>query len=132
VLHVEDATVLATYAPTEIGATAAVTTRPAGRGCVTYVSTLPNPALARSLGRWLVPQPAEERWAAGPTVTVSTGTTPAGTVTFVSNWSSETASVRFPEPVRDLVTGARHATGSVLSLEARAAAVFASSGDSTE
>jgi beta-galactosidase len=132
VLHVEDATVLATYAPTEIGAAAAVTTRPAGRGRITYVSTLPNPALARSLGRWLVPQPAEERWAAGPTVTVSTGTTPGGTVTFVSNWSSETASVRSPEPVRDLVTGARHATGSVLSLEARAAAVFVSSGDSTE
>ena len=61
VLQVDDAEVLARFAPTELGADAAVTTRRFGAGRVTYVATVPERS-ARAQPRPLArPRSAEGR-----------------------------------------------------------------------
>jgi beta-galactosidase len=132
VLQADGADVLAAFADTELAAGAAVTSRAIGRGRVSYVGTVPNPALARSLARWLVPDRATERWAAGPTVTVSTGRSGDRRIAFVANWSPVAASVVAPATTRDLVTGEVHAAGAPIPLERRAAVVLEATDDSTE
>lgn len=132
VLQPDGAEVLAAFAETELDAGAAVTTRGFGGGHVTYVATVPNPALARSLARWLVPDRAAERWAAGPTVTVATGRTGRGAVAFVANWSPVATTATTPFAARDLVTGEVHAAGAPLPLERRAAVVLEATDHSAE
>jgi beta-galactosidase len=132
VLQVDDAEVLLRFEETELGAGAAVTTRSVGTGRVTYVGTVPNPALARSLARWLVPERATTAWSAGDTVTVATGTAGGKRIAFVSNWSPEATTVTAPHAARDLVSGEVHAAGASIPLERRAAVVLEATDDSAE
>jgi beta-galactosidase len=131
-LQVEDAQVLAEFAPSELEARAAVTTRRFSSGRITVVATVPNPALSRALGAWLVPSTAAARWKAAPQVSVTTGTGARGPVTFVSNWSGEPTSVVAPSDVVDVETGEQHATGSQILLGARDAAVLVDAERSAE
>ena len=132
VLEVDDAEVLARFAPTELGADAALTTHPFGRGRVSYLGTVPNPALGRSLGRWLVPVTQKSAWGAGDSVTVSTGTAGTTRIVFVSNWSATPTTVTAPASATDLVSGATYATGAPIPLERRGVVVLEVPDTSTE
>jgi beta-galactosidase len=109
-----------------------VTSRAFGSGRVTYVGTVPNPALARSLARWLVPERATDTWSAGPTVTVATGVAAGRRIAFVSNWSPDATTVTAPHAARDRVSGEVHAAGASIPLERRAAVVLEAADDSAE
>ncbi|MGO4533414.1 beta-galactosidase [Leifsonia sp. 2MCAF36] len=124
VLNVEHAETLVEYEPTELGARAAITTSPFGDGRVTYVGTVPNRELARSIARWLVPETASSQWRAESPVTVSTGRTGDRVVTFVHNWSGMSHTVTIPADSTHVETGERHAAGSRFTLEPRGVAVF--------
>ncbi|MDY0945731.1 beta-galactosidase [Frigoribacterium sp. CFBP9039] len=125
VLKVDDAEVLVRFPATEIGADAVMTTRASGAGRVTYVATVPNPELSRSIARWLVPRTAARDWAATDAVTVTTGSRPDGPdLAFVSNWSAHEAAVTAPRAVRDLETGDVLEAGRTLTLTPRSAHVF--------
>ena len=132
VLAVDDAEVLVTFTPTELGAEAAITSHAFGTGRVTYVGTVPNPALARSLGSWLVPDRATVAWGANENVTIASGVSDGRRVVFVSNWSASPTEVTPPFGVRDLVSGASYAAGDRLPLERRAALVLEAADDSVE
>ena len=124
VLNVEGAETLVEYAPTELGAKAAITTAPFGSGRVTYVGTVPNPALARSIARWLVPETASASWSAASPVTVSTGRAGERSIAFVHNWSATEHAVQVPADSIHVETGERFAAGSRFTLEPRGVAVF--------
>ncbi|GAA3558111.1 beta-galactosidase [Microlunatus spumicola] len=124
VLQVDSAEVVLELEDNELGARAALTTRAHGRGRVSYLSTLPNPALGRSVGRWLLPERTSAVWQAPAEVTISTGQTPQGTVTFVANWSGAPTSVVTPVDVTDLVSRTAYAAGDPILLPARAARVL--------
>jgi beta-galactosidase len=121
ILDVDAAEVVVGFSRNEWGADAAVTTSVFEKGRVTYVATIPNPPLSRSLARWLVPDGAVERWAADATVTVAGGVSGDVAFTFVSNWSADAASVVAPVSVRDVETGAEHPAGTRILLEPRSA-----------
>ena len=131
-LEVDDAEVLARFAPTELGADAAVTSRVFGRGRVSYVATVPNPALGRSLGRWLVPAPQRAAWQGGDAVTVSTGRAGASRIVFVANWSATPTTVTAPASATDLVSGAVYAAGDEMPLGRRDVVVLEVPDDSAE
>ena len=122
----------ARFEPTELGADAAVTTAAHGAGRVSYVATVPNPAMSRSIARWLVPEPAKRRWAAADTVTVAAGRSRGRDIVFLSNWSDADASATTPAAMRDLVSGTLHAAGASILLEGRSAIVLEAASDSTE
>jgi beta-galactosidase len=124
VLHLDGAEAIVSYEPTELGARAAITTAPFGAGRVTYVGTVPNEPLARSLARWLVPQTAAADWGASNPVTVSTGRSAAGTVAFLHNWSAASHVVTVPADSIHVETGERYAAGSAYTLGPRDVAVF--------
>lgn len=124
-LHSDGADVLVGYDHPEFGPFAAVTTRASGAGRITYVGTLPNPALAADLLRWAVPKPMAANWTRSRTVTVASGVTAAGTRTwFVSNWSSTAATVTAPAAVCSAIDGERFAAGHEFSLEPWASLVL--------
>jgi beta-galactosidase len=124
VLQLDGAETVVEYEPTELGATAAITTTPSGAGRITYVGTVPNPALARSVARWLVPETASSRWEARSPVTVATGTAGERAVTFVHNWSAERHTVSVPVDSTHVETGEPLSAGSRFTLEPRGVAVF--------
>ncbi|ROS58370.1 beta-galactosidase [Frigoribacterium sp. PhB160] len=125
VLVVEEAEVVLRFPATEVGADAVMTTRASGAGRVTYVATVPNPELSRSIARWLVPATAVRAWAATDTVTVTTGSRPESPdLAFVSNWSAHEAAVTTPAAVRDLETREVVAAGTAVTLAPRSAHVF--------
>jgi hypothetical protein len=64
-------------------------------------------------------------------VTVTTGRTARGAIAFVANWSAGPVRVTTPAAVIDLVSGVRHAAGTSLLLEPRAALVFEATDDPT-
>lgn len=119
------AEVLATYDHAEFGRFAAVTTTAHGEGRITYVGTVPNPALARDLVRWVCPAPVAAQWLAEASVavTVASGRSRAGgdgaprRVWFVHNWSSERGRVVVPRAVSDLLSGGEYGAGTELSLD---------------
>ena len=124
VLHVEGAEVLAEYAANELGAVAAITTKVSGAGRVTYVGTVPNAELARSLARRWVPKSAHVAWCAPASVSVATGSSQLERLTFVSNWSSGQRVVTVPSSLVDLESGEEFGAGALLTLGAREARVF--------
>lgn len=119
VLHTASADVVAHYAPNELGAHAAITSRVVGDGRVTYVGTVPNSPLSRSLGRWLVPDTAHLRWAAPAEVSVTTGSADGREIAFISNWSAEVRAVRVPADVSDAISGENFVVGTRLVLTPR-------------
>jgi beta-galactosidase len=101
-LVVDGADVLAEYTNGIYAGRPAVTSRPVGAGRITYVGTLPDLRLATSLVRWAVPSTAAALWRPDPTVTVSSGTSAAGRIWFVSNWSPDEARALPPASVGDI------------------------------
>ncbi|MGN9840387.1 beta-galactosidase [Nonomuraea sp. H19] len=114
--HAEGAEVLAGYDHPHFGQWAAVTTRAHGAGRITYVGTVPNPALAATLFRWLVPDAGP--WGAMPVGVTSTGATAADgrRLRFLHNWTWEEKTVPAGASVRDVLTGTAHEAGEPLAL----------------
>lgn len=125
VLHIEDAEVLATYEENELGAQAAVTSHEWGAGRVTYIGTVPNPPLARSLAKWLIPQPEALPWAAADAVSIVSGTSHGRRVVFVTNWSGRPAQVIVPADATDLTSHESFSVGDSMHLPPRGVAVLA-------
>ncbi|MFC5001776.1 beta-galactosidase trimerization domain-containing protein [Dactylosporangium cerinum] len=123
ILQVDDADVLATCQPNELGASAALTTRAFGAGRLSYLGTVPNAPLARSIARWAVPQTAARQWQAPEGVTVATGLANGRLLTFISNWTVQQTSVIAPAPALDLASHLRYARDEAVTLEPRAALV---------
>jgi beta-galactosidase len=98
-LVADGADVVATYSSGIYAGRPAVTSREHGAGRVTYVGTLPDLALATSLLRWAVPTTSVSDWRPDPTVTVTSGSSSAGRVWFISNWSPEPATAHPPKPL---------------------------------
>jgi beta-galactosidase len=101
----EHATVLATYLHPHFGQWPAVTTHRHGAGRVTYLGTIPNQSLARSIFRWLVPEPASGWRALPQSVTATSATAEDGTrVHFVHNWSWEDVPLTVTGRFRDVLS----------------------------
>lgn len=116
-----DADVLVRYRHPRFSDFAAVTTNPHGDGRITVVGTVPSPALAADLGRWLVPAPIAHELTTdrAPSVTVSSGTLTDGRrAWFVFNWSGEATSLTLARAATDATTAAHHAAATELSLAA--------------
>lgn len=115
----DGASTLAWYEHPQFGGWAAITTHAHGAGRVTYVGTLPNAALARSLAGWIarISLPADP-WLARPeTVTVTGARARDGRrLRFVSNWSWRRLAMPLPAPVSDLLSGGVLEAGEELEL----------------
>lgn len=114
-LEIDGADVLARYTGGIYAGGAAITTRTAGAGRITYVGTLPGLDTATELLRWAVPAAAADAWESDPTVTITSGTSEAGRVWFVSNWSPDAASATTPVDLDD--AGASVGAGTRIVLE---------------
>jgi beta-galactosidase len=113
-----DAEVLASYRHPHLGRWAAVTTRPAGRGRITVIGTVPDQVLAAALARWLVPR-ATAGWITDASVTVATSTgQSAGRLHVLHNWGWDQATATPPVKVTDLLDGASHPPGEPIRLHA--------------
>ena len=113
------------YDHPEFGSFPAMTTRAVGAGRITYLGTVPNPALAVDIARWLVPEPIAAGWPRSKTVTVASGRATAGTrLWFISNWSSDAATVSAPHSVASAVTGETFTANRTFSLEPWASLVL--------
>jgi beta-galactosidase len=103
-LRVDGAEVLAGYDHPHFGRWPAITTNVHGSGRITYVGTVPNPALATALFRWI--QPAA--WTEVPSsVSVTSASTADGQrLRFVHNWSWDTVTIDLPHAVHDVLAAA--------------------------
>ncbi|NUR97474.1 MAG: beta-galactosidase [Kribbellaceae bacterium] len=100
-LVVDGADVLVSYDHPHFGRWPAVTTRAYGAGRITYVGTVPNPALAAALFRWIKPAPSSDLPAS---VTVSCATAADGRrLRFVHNWSWDSVGVTLPGHAHDVL-----------------------------
>ncbi len=101
------------YEHPQFGRYPAITTIAHGQGRITTVGTVPNPALARDLAAWLVPDPRPAWGALPPPVTVMGARTRDGArLHVVHNWGWEPQQVSVPagaqdarDPDRDLAAG---------------------------
>lgn len=101
-LQLDGADVLAGYDHPHFGQWPAITTRAHGSGRITYVGTVPNPALAAALFRWIRPVSLTDL---PSSVTVTSGTAADGRrVRFVHNWSWDDHSLDLPVPVHDVLS----------------------------
>jgi beta-galactosidase len=125
-LVLEGADQLVGYEHPYLGRFPAMTTLRAGDGRITYVGTVPNPAFASDIVRWLVPSPIASKWTADASsnVTVASGTTAHGRFWFISNWSSDSSTITVPHDVFDL-DGGSHGAGSTIALDPWACLVVA-------
>lgn len=114
----EAATALAHYEHPHLGRWPAIVSNQHGAGRVTYVGTLPDPPLARSLARWVASQSLpDDPWRTlVPSVTVTSGLVPAGRLRFAHNWSWDPVTVPAPCAVEDVLSGDRLDQGSDLVL----------------
>lgn len=104
-LLTEGATPQVTYVHPHFGDYPAVVTHDHGDGRITTVGTVPNPAMAASLTRWLAPASETSSWAGlAESVTVSSATNRGGErVHIVHNWSWEPQKVTLPTAMEDMV-----------------------------
>ncbi len=101
----EGAKVILGYDHPHFGQFPAVVTTNHVRGQITTVGTLPNPALAADLSRWLVPESRQAWGKLPPSVTVHSATNGAGErIHVVHNWSWTPARIELPTPMTDLLT----------------------------
>ncbi|WP_262700651.1 MULTISPECIES: beta-galactosidase [Streptomyces] len=116
-VRADGAQVLAGYDHPHFGRWPAVTTHAHGAGRVTYVGTVPDPVLAASLFRWVVPERAGDWRFTQESVTCTGATATDGRrVRFVHNWSWDEAAVRLPAAVRDVLDGTEYPAGEELRL----------------
>ena len=124
-LYLDGAEAILGYDHPEFGRFPAITTRVVGAGRISYVGTVPNPALATDIARWLVAEPIAAGWSRSPTVTVASGRTAAGArLWFISNWSSESAIVTAPHAVASAVSDEGFTAHHTFSLEPWASLVL--------
>jgi len=116
----EGATVLAGYVHPHLAQFAAVTTNGYGRGRVTYVGTVPDRALARSLAEWLaatsLPDDEWRRHRPASVTCTSAVAADGAVLRFVHNWSWDPVEFHLPGPVRDLLSGAALDAGEPIEL----------------
>jgi beta-galactosidase len=118
-LLLEGAQALVAYDHPYFGRFPAVTTHPYGAGRVTYVGTLPNPALGAAVARWVLDQAGVHPWPSGlpDSVRVCTGTTTEGTrVCYVFNWSADCVEVTLPVAANDVLAGEAVSANTPLAL----------------
>ncbi len=116
----DGADVLAGYDHPEFGRFPAITSTAFGRGRISYVGTVPNPALSADIVRFAVPEAVAHAWTttASDAVTIASGTTPDARRTwFIHNWSGQPANLTVPMTVADRVSGEQVGAGTELSLE---------------
>ncbi|MEO7720411.1 MAG: beta-galactosidase [Pseudolysinimonas sp.] len=124
-LELDGAETILGYDHPEFGRFPAITTRVVGAGRISYVGTVPNPALAADIARWLVAEPIAAEWSREASVTVASGTAAAGVrLWFISNWSSDVATVTAPHAVTSAVTAETFAAHHTFSLEPWASLVL--------
>ncbi|TDC71009.1 beta-galactosidase [Streptomyces hainanensis] len=108
---------LASYVHPHFARWPAVTTRAHGDGRVTYVGTVPDPALAAAVLRWCAPEPDDGWRPAAPSQTVTGATAQDGTrLRFVHNWSWLPTEFPVPVAARDVLTGEDLGAGESLRL----------------
>ncbi|MGW3295766.1 beta-galactosidase [Streptomyces xiamenensis] len=119
-LRVDDAQVLAAYRHPHFSRWPAVTTRAHGAGRITYVGTVPDPALAAAVLEWAAAQSPGPHGAwrpAADTQTVTGATAGDGTrLRFVHNWSFTPSTFPLPAAARDVLSGKELAAGTALDL----------------
>ncbi|TDX03395.1 beta-galactosidase [Kribbella sp. VKM Ac-2566] len=100
-LTVDGADVLVGYDDPHFGRWPAITSRAHGSGRITYVGTVPNPALSAALFRWIKPA----AWTDLPAgVTVTSATSADGRrIRFVHNWSWDSVDLKLPGPAHDVL-----------------------------
>jgi beta-galactosidase len=117
----EGARPLVEYDHPHFGRWPAAATHEVGPGRVTYVGTLPDPALARSIARAIAPPSrTQDPWRADlpPSVTVMGARIRDGHLRVVHNWSWEPAQIAVPGAATDLLSGHALGAGERLSLSA--------------
>ncbi len=99
----EGSKIILGYDHPHFGQFPAVVSTEHGNGRITTVGTLPNPALAADLLRWLAS--GSTAWdGLPPSVTVSSATNRAGErIHVVHNWSWQPVSVNLPQPMVDVL-----------------------------
>jgi beta-galactosidase len=98
--------VLAAYRHPHLGRWPAVTTRAHGAGRVTYVGTVPDPALAAAILAWAAPDRPTAWRTNADTQTVTGATAKDGTrLRFLHNWSWQPSEFIPPVAVHDVLTG---------------------------
>ena len=108
---------LASYAHPHFSRWPAVTTRAHGAGRVTYVGTVPDPALAAAVLAWAAPDRPTAWRPAADTQTVTGATAKDGTrLRFVHNWSWLPSEFTLPVAARDVLTDADLPAGETLRL----------------
>jgi beta-galactosidase len=102
----EGAKVIVGYDHPHFGRFPAVVSTVHGRGRITTVGTLPNPAFAADLARWLAPQ--SEAWGELPdSVTVSSATNAHDErIHVIHNWAWKPVRFSLPRPMTDLLADA--------------------------
>ena len=116
-LQVDGATVLASYDHPHFGRWPAITTHQVDAGRVTYVGTVPNHALGRSLFRMAVRKPIAGWTGLPSSVTVATARCRDGRrLHVVHNWSWDPVEVEMPGAYDDLAAATRTAAGRSLGL----------------
>jgi beta-galactosidase len=116
-LNLDGASLLAGYDHPHFGRWAAITTREAGSGRITYVGTVPNLDLAKALFAWACPA-GRAGWQDLPdTVTATSATSQDGRrLRFVHNWSWTPAVVRLPVAASDVLNDHPYEPGEDLHL----------------
>jgi beta-galactosidase len=118
-LVLEGATVLATYDHPHLKRWPAITTNRFGRGRVTYVGTLPDAELSRSLADWIASTSlAPDPWRSmGDSVTSSGARIRDGRrLHVVANWSWDPQSLTAPTAVTDMLNAERIDRGAPLTM----------------
>jgi len=105
-LYLDGAEAVLSYEHREFGQFPALTTHEHGAGRISYLGTVANPALARDVFSWLLPEPRTASWGAPPEVSVVSGTNADGArVWFVHNWSPTRQEVTAPRAMDNLLLG---------------------------
>lgn len=113
-LVVDDAEPLAYYEHEHFGRFPAVVTRATGRGRTTYVGTLPNAALGRSIASWVLDRAGVGVLTTGMPESVRATRARARTgerLWFLTNWSGEHQQVKPPVAARRLLSAGDSAAG---------------------
>jgi beta-galactosidase len=116
----EAATTLARYEHPHLREYAAVTTNHHGAGQVTYIGTVPDRALSRTIAEWLVSTSvAPDPWRQPPhsSVRCTAAITADGSVLrVVHNWSWNHAQLTVPRAAADVLSGGELAAGDTVQL----------------
>ena len=98
------AKVIIGYDHPHFGQFPAVVSNEHGQGRITTVGTVPNPALAADLVRWLAAEHDQQWHALPPSVTVHSATNAAGEcIHIVHNWSWNAAELTLPREMTDVL-----------------------------